>query len=404
MSKIVFFINDEGKIKEYFGDGNKKIFSQIHKIDCAYINSKKFNFFLSVFRKLSILDSFKAYLNEKKCSSWSKLFLDLKSNFFNKNSVKIIQKVAYDFEDSGVEHVCPIEFVISNWCFSQTDKWWVFLFKESTNDESFSCANSIYRIVTGIKKGVLISRFLKIKDEAALIEELLRTVLFIKRFDKTETVDLFTNLPVNLSKIDIFILRKFEENDVISMLLKFAKNNNIFYPVISKKKFFLNEKFIKRASYLFYFSSVLCGFFLINNVIQYQKKWEENQKTEQQIFSKSMSISKKLGIKNFENQINELLNFLRTINERNLVFSHIKNSANKLFQLNFDRLFYKNKTFYLRLIGVKEEEIKKTLGNTIHQKISAESKNILNFSFTNSKENKEVSQRKDEPEIIEIDL
>lgn len=404
MSKSVFFINDELKIKEYFGEKNSKNFSPISKIDCAYADSKKFDFSLSVFRKISLCEAYKVYLNERKYGSWVKLFLDFKSNFLKKSSAKIIQKVVCNFEKFGAENICPIEFVISNWCFHKTSKWWIFLFKENTNDENFSNAIPIYRIVAGIKKGVLISRFLKIKDEVILLDELFRTVLFMKRFDKIKTVDLFTNLPINLSGIAIFNLNKIEESDVISMLLKFAKSNNIFYPVIFKKSFFLNEKFIKRVSVFCCFVSVLCAVLVTKNVIQYQKICEKNQEIERQIFSKSIYISKDLGIKNFENQISKLSMFLKTIDERNSIFPRLKNSSTKLGQLNFDSLFYKNKTFYLRLIDMKDDEIKNVFGDSKYRKASSNAKNILNFSFNNQKDDKDVSQKKEEQEIIEINL
>lgn len=369
MSKQIFFIDNNDNFFSFESDNITKL-SETKNMEYVIIDSDKIDFKFDLLPPINLLKAYQILINEYSNKFWIRLYLNKKNEFILKKYKRILQKIFFKNELSNISNICPIELIISHWCSTKTKNWWMFLFNE----------NGIYRIIAGLERGILISRYLSINSEEELYEELYRTFLFIRRHDNTEIIEIFTNIQLKMDILDIFNIHKIDQENLIKMILNYAKYNKIFYSITCDKKLYL-KSFINKSSSIL---SIILLIFTINNITDYIKYTNNLQDIESNIAKIFLKTSKLFN----QNDINIILDFMKKVDNRNYIFDKIKKFSQKCNAQNIQKLLCKEKQFFIEFTTpVSELQLKENFKDINYEILNTTPSNGVNFTINKNNPN-----------------
>jgi hypothetical protein len=160
--------------------------------------------------------------------------------FFEKSDY-YIQKIFLPPNIADVDDVFLTENVVAEFCNSIrkiTDRdWWIYA----------ACHTAKLRIIAGIGKGIILSRFLS--GSFNISDEISKTIMYLQRFGMTESVKIFSSpLTEKIhSKIVTENIYIENSNDMVLAVSDFLLKNNQIKPIFSRGNYIrkiLNEKFL----------------------------------------------------------------------------------------------------------------------------------------------------------------
>jgi hypothetical protein len=272
------------------------------------LNSDEVKFSLEKLTNCSFFDA-RNILNCKKkiLQEREKVFLLQKDRmlFFEKSDY-YIQKILLPSDIKADDDVFLTENVVAEFCNGISEigegDWWIYAAYHVRK----------LRIIAGIGKGIILSRFLS--EDFGISDEIEKSVMYLQRFGMTEKVKIFSYSFIGHISSKIIVENNYIENfdDAEKIIFDFLLNNNKIKPVISHKNYIekiLSEKVLCAIA----FSAVLLLFRIDksfenckNSVLSLEKNVRaENDTISLEINDKNFSATKRFidAIKTLQNPL-----------------------------------------------------------------------------------------------------
>ncbi|MDR0631772.1 MAG: hypothetical protein LBF54_00800 [Holosporaceae bacterium] len=247
----------------------------------------------------SLLDAYRVLNCKRKISSHNeKVFLipKYKLNVFKKYNF-YLQKVSLP-QTSKVpidDEIFLIENVVAEFCnnINRIDEqdWWLYAACHSSGN---------LRIISGIGKGIALSRFLPSNSGESNENEIAKTIMYLQRFGMEKNIKIFS--PLNMTDLKIspkimhekIRLKKCSNMDRV--IADFLSDNNGITPIITNENFF--EKFLSNkllCAVMFAISLILLE---IYNCVEDNK--EEIRDLKKNVLVKTRDMELKINHENFQ--------------------------------------------------------------------------------------------------------
>lgn len=355
----MFLINDNHEIIRFSNDVRR--IKCRGKIKSAFINSRDIFFNLCVLPDTSLFNVIKICFHKKEKNVWSRLFLSMLDEICKKQKVRILQEINANNEIIDIaENVCPIELVISKWCYKQTANWWIFCVK--------NIDNKMYRIVAGYRNGVAISRFVRITNNKDIFQEIYRTILYLRKLGSIGEIDLFSNLDIICNcglQSDYIKISRFKEIDAFSMLLSFAKKRDIFYPVFKRNKIYFSDRSTLILKNVSISLSVVFFGVVVFNLNKYIDFKSHNEIIKKRIINNEAQINQYFSTRD-QRLISKILH---VIDSKRNVIGVLKKYSDQIFKINSIRFWIKNNSIFVEINNkLNEDFVKNALRNMDNKK------------------------------------
>ncbi|MDR1334384.1 MAG: hypothetical protein LBJ71_04140 [Holosporaceae bacterium] len=284
------------------------------------LDSDKVEFSLEKLTNCSFLDA-RGILNCKKkvVGEFEKVFLVKKDKIFSfEKSDYYIQKIIFPPNLFPEDDVFLMENVVAEFCNSiskiSEQDWWVYAARH---------ANGL-RIIAGIGKGIILSRFLNVNS--CVFDEISKTLMYLQRFGMAENVKIFSSpgaIEIH-SKIDVE--RNYIDNtsDMDKVVLDFLLINKQIRPIVSNKKY-LEQFFNEKVLYAVAFGTALALWGIYRDLEQVKDSillLEKDVRLTTDAMELKINDKNFLSIKQFIDKIKKMQNPLRLLRDAAKICRH----------------------------------------------------------------------------------